>query len=130
MRQSLLIVLIAGLLAMAGSLTAASSGKGVGRSGKGPEKVLLKRKKTDTGRFPQAPPYSPLYCIVEDGRVTVYCEYDAAGRASIIDTERETLILMASGALAEGLMMILPEISGEVRLEVDLDGEIYFAVLR
>ena len=130
MRHPLLTALIACMLALSGILTAAGVDKGNAGRGRGPEKVLLKRKKTDTGRFPQAPPYSPLYCIVEEGRVTVYCEYEATGQASIIDTEHETAVVSAAGALGDGLMIVLPAARNEVRLEVDLNGDIYFAILR
>ncbi|MDE7471795.1 MAG: hypothetical protein K2M57_10180, partial [Paramuribaculum sp.] len=63
------------------------------------------------------------------GIVTVYCEYDAMGVVTVTDAESGSLIASASGMLGEGIMIILPADRGAVRIEVEMNGTTYYAVI-
>ena len=94
-----------------------------------PEKVILKKDKSDDDTHPKAPAYSPVYCTVAGGIVTVYCEYDAMGVVTVTEAESGSLIASASGMLGEGIMIMLPADRGAVRIEVEMNGTVYYAII-
>ena len=83
----------------------------------------------DTSKRPKAPTYSPAYCTVVGGIVTVYCEYDAMGVVTVTDAESGSLIASASEMLGEGIMIMLPADRGAVRIEVEMNGTVYYCVI-
>ena len=93
------------------------------------KKSFSKKDKSDDDTHPKAPAYSPVYCTVAGGMVTVYCEYDAMGVVTLTEAESGSLIASASGMLGEGIMIMLPADRGAVRIEVEMNGTIYYAVI-
>lgn len=94
-----------------------------------PPKIILKEKDDDKEEKPQMPAYIPLYCTVAEGMVTVYCEYDAMGSVTVTDAESGALIASASGMLGDGIMIMLPADRGAVRVEVEMNGTVYYAIV-
>ena len=95
----------------------------------GPGKTRLKPEDDDEKEKPQAPAFVPLYCTVTGGIVTVYCEYDAIGSVTVTDTESGALIGSATGMLGDGIMIMLPADRGAVRVEVEMNGSVYYAIV-
>ena len=83
----------------------------------------------DTSKRPKAPAYSPVYCTVVGGTITVCCEYDAMGVVTVTEAESGSLIASASGMLGEGIMIMLPADRGAVRIEVEMNGTVYYAII-
>lgn len=95
-----------------------------------PTKIKLKETPPDenTDR-PGSPSLINLYCSASVGRITVWSETDLTGTVSIIDTTTSETIATDCGMLGDGMLFLLPESHGTVRVEVNVDGKHYYAVI-
>ncbi len=91
---------------------------------------FLKKRKEDKTQRPQAPAYSPLYCILTDEDITVCCEYDAVGDITIVDSRTGVTIVSESGVdLGSGYTVYIPETQSEApfTIYVSMNGSTYWA---
>lgn len=108
----LTIVLLAGL-----SVTAFSSSQEYSYTKT--DVVRLKKGTNDTSNRPKAPAYSPLYCVVTNEDVTVYCEYETTGDILIVDSRTGRAIASETGVeLGEGYTVYIPESESETPLTI------------
>ena len=81
--------------------------------------VRLKKGTNDPSNRPKVPAYSPLYCVVTNEDVTVYCEYEAIGDILIVDSRTGlTVVNETKVALGEGYTVYIPESESETPLTI------------
>lgn len=80
---------------------------------------LKKGNKDDLSKFPRKPTNYPLFCVVTNEDVTVYCEYEAIGDILIVDSRTGlTVVNETKVALGEGYTVYIPESESETPLTI------------
>lgn len=90
---------------------------------------LKEKPPTETSDNPKTPAYSPLYCVFDESMVIIYCDYDAIGSVSLTDIDSGEIIDSTSGMLGQGIMLMLPDNRNDVRIEVEMNGTTYYAII-
>lgn len=95
---------------------------------KTPEQIRLKKDDTSTKDHPRMPAWSPVYCLVTDNEITVYCEYDAEGVVTAIGSKSGVIVMQQPANLLDGYVITF---DGEesVSVNVTIDGASYSGVI-
>lgn len=93
--------------------------------------VILREDKkdgTDGGRQ-RIPGQSPVYCVVDEGWITFFCQYEAEGEVTVTDADN-VFVVSATAQLHQGYTVVLPfEDCSGARLTVRIGNTIYSATL-
>lgn len=81
--------------------------------------LISQKKDYNKTKYPQKPAYSPLYCVVTNEDVTVFCEYEAIGDILIVDSRTGLTFASETGVeLGEGYTVYIPESESETPLTI------------
>lgn len=80
---------------------------------------LTRKESTIKTKFPKMPAYRPVYCVVTDDAIEVYCQYEATGDILVVDSRTGLTVASETGVeLGEGYTLYIPDHYTEAPLTI------------